>query len=355
MSFYYPILKKGNAEIKALEESLKQKSDISTEMLPIIEAPQKADPNKWEQTFKTFGSYLKRKISGLEFAFQYSTAFSTLPNNPEIGWKSSDGKNIIEYMHDRLSNGCSGYTPCFNYDDPDWITGSIPQQDIEKIIVRIEPHKFESGLDEIVVNGIKTKFENNFSDKRIIWLLDFYKDFSDVKRISSLVSLFLKTTKEENIVFGATSCPEDANSVSHSQFSVATSRDDLKTFLNLRSKFSKISFADYTVRLKPDPSLVQKKDMNMNNTYLKIFYTTKNTYMIAKSGLIKNQKNDPSHLTIQETCKLLIQSPFYSGSSYSWGDKKINECALGLFEINDHQVPIQIGINHHIFITLDQL
>lgn len=355
MTIYYPILKKGNSEIKALEELSKQFPSSHSKITPIIEAPQKSNPDNWERDFKTFGNYLSRKIPDLNFAFQYSTAFSNLDENPENSWKSTTNLNIVEYIHTRLVEGCKEYIPCFNYDDKDWIIESIPDSFIDTVIIRIEPHKFEAGIDKIVIPGIKNKFQSKFPDKHIIWLIDFYKTFSDLDRASNLISLLTTDDSGSNVIFGATSCPEDATSVTHSEFSVASNRNDLLSFFTLKKQCPELSFADYTVRLKPVPTNEQRSGINMNNTYLKIFYTTNNHYMIAKSGLIKKQKTQVSHLTIQETCKILIDSPHYSGETYSWGDKKIHECANGKLDIHDHQVPIQIGINHHLVSTLNQL
>ena len=356
MTFYYPILKKGNSEIIALENLPDDFKKTDSNICPLIEAPQKSNPDNWEKDFNTFGTYLSRKIPTLKFAFQYSTAFSQLDTDIVSTWQSDDGLNIVEYIHNRLSTGYGNYIPCFNYDDPDWILDSIPFDFITKIIVRREPHKFESGLDNIIISGIKSKFLTKFPGKKIIWLLDFYNSFSELERVTTMISLIDTNQAGENIIFGATSCPEDANSINHSNFSVASTRNDLSSFLALKEQFISLSFADYTVRLKPAPTTEQRSRINMNNTYLKIFYSTDKHYMIAKSGLISRQgKEQSNHLTLQEICKKLIHSPHYFGKDYSWGDKKIYECAINEIEINDHQVPIQIGINHHLVTTINQL
>lgn len=351
---YYPILKKGNSEIKALEELSHQLPELVSVLLPVIEAPQKSDLNKWEKDFNTFGKYLRRKIPNLNFSFQYSTAFSNIDNSEVISWQSSEKQNIIEYIHSKLKESCPSYIPCFNYDDADWILKSIPSKDFDTCIVRIEPYKFETGLDNVIIPGIISRFKKIFPQKNILWMLDFYKNFSDLERVAYLLNL-LESPTGKNIIFAATSCPEDANLIEHSSFRIASTRNDIFSFKSLQSEFSDLSFSDYTIRLKPVPSKEQRNQINLDNTYIKIFYTTENNYMIAKSGLIKKQKEESSHITSQEMCKLIINSKNYLGENFSWGDKKINDCANNLLDIHDHQVPIQIGINHHIILTLNQL
>lgn len=355
MTIYYPILKKGNSEIKALQEISTQYPNVSDKMLPIIEAPQKSDPNKWIKDFKTLGTYLKGKIPNLNFSFQYSTAFSSISKDNVAAWRSSDDQNIVEYIHSILIESCSGYVPCFNYDDDDWILHSVPSKDFSSLVVRIEPYKFEAGIDNIIISGTTTKFNSLFPDKKIIYLVDFYQKFSDLQRVELLISSLVELAPDSEIIFAATSCPEDASIVEHSSFKVASLRTDINSYFKLKTEFNNLKFSDYTVRLKPEPSSEQKSSINMNNTYLKIFYTTDDSYMIAKSGLIKNQLKGSSHITISDACDLVVKSPVYDGSSYSWGDEKINQCSSETFDIHDHQVPIQIGINHHIAKTLNQL
>ncbi|MDO7879979.1 MAG: hypothetical protein Q6A85_11065 [Enterococcus mundtii] len=345
---YYPILKKGNSEVKALEEALNQKSNLGEEVLPIIEAPQKSNPENWERDFNTFGRYLHTKIPDLNFAFQYSTAFAHLDDQAVSNWKSSFNNNIVEFIHSRIVEYHPNYIPCFNYDDSDWIIDSI-SPNFESVIIRIEPYKFASGLDNVIISGVISKFTNKFPNQKIIWLVDFYNKFNDLQRASSIIH---QLNQSGQVIFAATSCPEDANAITHSNFSVASTRNDLFSYKTLKDTFMDLAFSDYTVRLKPNPG---SEGINMNNTYLKIFYTTDTEYMIAKSGLIKHQGADSTHYTIEDTCKLIVQSPSYFGKSFSWGDKKIKECADNTFEIHTHQVPIQIGINHHIFSTLKQL
>lgn len=355
-TMYYPILKKGNCEIKALEMITSNSSNSFHKFLPIIEAPQKSNPRKWEDDFRTFGTYLKKKIPNLPFAFQYTTVFANSATSNEELWQSTSGLNFVEYVHNILQKDCPSYVPCFNYDDPDWVLESIPKNTFEKMIVRIEPYKYESHLDRLIIPGIKSRFKDAFSNKEIIWLLDFYKSFSNLERIRTTISLLDIEKTGNNIVFGATSCPEDAQLINKNEFSIASTRNDLSSYHSLKEEFPALSFADYTVRLKPDPSAKQKTDININNTYFKFFYTTKTNYMIAKSGQIGKQDAKPKeHISVQETCDLIIKSPHYNGKDYSWGDKKIFECANGKFQINGHQAPISIGVNHHILSTLDYL
>jgi len=351
---YYPILKKGNCEIIALEKISEKYPETATKLFPIIEAPQKSNSKQWEKDFKTFGKYLKRKIPNLDFSFQYSTAFSKINNFEITSWQSSEEQNIVEYIHSKLIEHCPNYIPCFNCDDSDWILESVPSGDFDTYIVRIEPYKFENGLDNMIIPSIKSRFSKKFPTKNVVWMLDFYNKISDLERVTYLINL-LESPTGKNVIFSATTCPEDATLIEHSSFRVASTRNDLFSFKSLRTEFPDLSFSDYTVRLKPTPTKEQRSKINMDNTYIKIFYTTENSYMISKSGLIRKQKNDSNHMNAQEMCSLITNSNQYSGADFSWGDKKINECANGQFDIHDHQIPIQIGINHHILSTLNQL
>lgn len=351
MTVYYPLLKKGNSEIKALEEVWHQAP--SSSMIPIIESPRKKDPAKWKTDFNTLGSYFKLRFKDHLFAYQFSSTFMDV--DPEITrrWRGDNSENIIEFMHSKLTEQKNNFIPCVCFDEKEWIVDSLLKYEHNQLIIRLEPYKFDSGLDQFMAQWIIEKFETKFPNAELIFLLDFYDKFADFARIGSLVNFF--TSKNKKVIFGATSCPANADKVPYSAFSTASIRNDFETFLTLKEVYPDLNYCDYTVRLKPEPTVDEKKQININNTYLKIFYTSDKNYMIGKSGLISKQTSDTEHISINDVCKLIVQSEEFKGKSFSYGDLKIHECADGSFKINDHQVPIKLGVNHHIHTVLSQL
>lgn len=121
--------------------------------------------------------------------------------------------------------------------------------------------------------------------------------------------------------------------------------------------FSNLIFSDYTVRLMPEPSDKIKHDINIYNTYFKIFYTTSNKYYIIKAGLNSkvNDPNNTDHKDLKEVCSTFIKQKIYDGKNFSWGDSQIQQIANGNINILGHRKPISIAINHHLVKTISQL
>ncbi|MBC6309290.1 hypothetical protein HCJ66_06950 [Listeria sp. FSL L7-1582] len=351
MTIYYPLLKKGNSEVKALEEVWKHSSPKN--LVPIIESQRKNNPSKWEKDFNTLGKYMKSRFGDHIFAYQFSTTFADIDPDVTKNWQGKNSENIVEFMHTKLAEHHNNFFPCISFDEKDWIIDTLSKYDHTQIIIRIEPYKFDSGIDQFMFQGILEKFEKIFPHSELIFLLDFYNKIIDLTRINKLVDFLTQNNKQ--VVFGATSCPMNSDDVSYSSFSVAAIRNDFSTFLTLKKSYPNLNFSDYTVRLKPEPTTEEKREINMNNTYLKIFYTTEKDYMIGKSGLLKKQKSDAEHISINDICNMIVDSEHFKGKDFSYGDLKIFECANNNFEINDHQVPIRLGINHHIHTILNQL
>lgn len=353
MTKYYPILKKGNCELIALENFIKEAPGEKQNFIPIIEAPTKINEKNWEANFNSIGSYFSKKLLDKTFAFQFSTVFQQTDTQVSKNWRSVNNLNVVEYFLSKFKEKHLNYIPCLSYDDADWIFDTISAETPKEVFLRLEPYKFGAGLDSIIVSGVLSKLKEKFSETKVTIIIDFYDNIRDEVRIKSIINSVINN--EYDVVFSGTACPEDSSEAPHSEFSIISRREELFIYKQLLTEFPTLKFSDYTVRLKPEPVQSEKRQINMNNTYLKIFYTTDENYMVAKSGLIKNQNTDSSHLTIQDACKLIVGSKEYCGAHFSWGDKQIDLCASGELEINGHQKPISIGVNHHLAVVLNQL
>ncbi|MCS6093974.1 hypothetical protein D5S09_14765 [Lactobacillus sp. LMY-20] len=363
MTTYSPILRKSAAEINALSKVYLDSNNKSQSLLPVIQYPLfpdiSDDKEKFLKITKNFGSYLKKNIGTHKFILSLSPALDELANDNEI--KAGTSKSITALIIDDLKQNNLNYTLIVNYDTSDWILKELSQMKLQEIWISFLPYTFSGGADNLVIEGTYKKFNKLFSNCRINFQADFYTDLSDPARIHGFIKKL--TEYKTSVMFTSTSCPANANNVPHSRLTLASPRNDLSLFKNMQSEFTDLIFSDYTVRLKPEPSDADKHDINMNNTYLKFFYTSDDSYYIGKSGLFKEFKakqiqinsTNRLHKNAQEICSDIVNSPIYDGANFSYGDNRIYKVSQGVEDIKNHYTPILIGINHHITHTLNQL
>ncbi|MGL1855333.1 hypothetical protein ACDJ35_11930 [Enterococcus faecalis] len=354
MTTYYPILRNSTAEIEALSKFYTHKNAVVDKVFPIIELKQVSFSKETPPKFNTTGSYLKKKLGNHKLILQFSTTFS---DETELelakNWKHPMLGNPIETIQHYLTASNINYYPCITANEPSWILDSLKTLNYKKLFVRVNNNYLNSNqknnLDKIVTN-IKSQFPN----VSLTVILDYYNNLPELNDLVSLSKYLFQ--KDVGVIFCGTSCPENADGYPSGDITVGNKRHELSLFQNAQKKLPYLNFSDYTVRLKPKPIFKKDKGFNSNNTYFKLFYTTSDSYVIAKSDL-RSKLDDPEKINSSGICRLIVNSGYFTSSDYSWGDNFISHCAKEdiEFQINDHRKPIAIGINHHLHITQNQL
>lgn len=346
MVVYYPILKNSTAEINALH-NLKQGTQMS--IIPIIESKPISPNNvkEWWTTFRTLGTYFRNKIGNMKFIYDFNSAFNEIGEISD-SLKCPDNKNLVQHCHDKLKECELNYIPCVHFDSPNWVLDSVLGFENNEIAIRIRCHDFNSPMEELILERVKEKIIDAAPAKKFHIILDFYNSPINYKRKLETIRKF-STLSNGPVVLALTNCPEDSDGIAPMSFTIARARNDYKTYIRLKSEFPNLLFGDYTVRLNPEPDRATRIDYY--NTYLKIFYTTEDDYMIGKSTLLGHNGID-NFISI---CQEIIDSDVYKQEYFSYGDKAIKDCAIGKLKITNHQKTIEIGINHHIELTTYQL
>ncbi|MEB2359094.1 beta family protein [Bacillus pumilus] len=339
---YYPLLKNANNEMKALKE-LKEES--RSKIIPIIESKRvkRDNINNWEAQFNTLGRYLKERVKNIKFIYDFNCALEELGDENKL--VTGTGINIVDHCLSKMKEEELDLVPCFQHDSPDWLLHSVLQSGYEEIAVRVRCHDFQESFINYVYQKLKDDLESVAPNTKVIVILDFFNKPATINKIQNTIKVFSELENAQ-IVYLATSCPENASDAEPHSITLVGPRLELNNFLELRSKNKDLHFGDYTTRLKGEVL----SGFNMNNSYLKIFYSTETDYWIAKSKLIK----DGGELTFHEVCHNLTEFDFYPGPEFSFGDLEIKRCANKKLTIADHQAPIAIGVNHHIETTIAQ-
>ncbi|TQR17647.1 beta family protein [Psychrobacillus soli] len=340
---YYPLLKFGNNEMKALRE-LKESS--RNKLIPIVESKRIKPLNigKWENAFNTLGSYLKERVKSINFIYDFNCAIEELGSKDEV--LSSNGEDLVVHCMEKMREHNLSIIPCFQHDSPEWLIDSIIKYKTEEIAIRIRCHDFQEPFDRFVFSKLKEDLLKIDESVEVTIILDFFNIKTTTTRIKNAINTF-KQLNPVNIVFLSTACPENANEADAHGLTLVNARHELNTYYELSRDFEELHFGDYTTRLKGEVLT----GFNYNLSYFKIFYSTETDYYIAKSKLIRDGGED----SFYEICQQIVDQDFYPGEGFSFGDLEIKKCADKEITISDHQAPIAISVNHHIETTIKQL
>jgi hypothetical protein len=100
------------------------------------------------------------------------------------------------------------------------------------------------------------------------------------------------------------------------------------------------SFGDYVIN---HPKLIQM-DMRRIKPSASVRYTIKDAWLIEKGKNVR----DNGYGQYQELCKSIVESKYYSGHSFSYGDDYIYQCAMGKAKTGNLTTWRLVGTNHHI-------
>jgi hypothetical protein len=340
---YYPLLKNANNEMKALREL---KDESRNKIIPIIESKRvrKENLSNWESAFNTLGRYLKERVKETKFIYDFNCALEELGEEEQL--MTSNGENLVKFCLNKMEQEDLNLIPCFQHDSPSWLIDSVIQSGYPEIAIRVRCHDFQESFNPFVYQKVTNDLSLTSQETKVTLILDFFNQPTTLKRIQNTIDVFSKINNSQ-IVYLATSCPENANEAETHALTLIGPRIELNNFLKLKTVNKELSFGDYTTRLKGEIL----SGFNMNLSYLKVFYTTETDYWIAKSKLIR----DGGEHTFHEVCHDLIDRDFFPGVDFSFGDAEIEKCANRIITISEHQAPIAIGVNHHIETTIRQL
>lgn len=338
---YYPVLRHSNAEMNAFSTSVPA---IQSAIIPIIEGRRLKHSNKkqWDKLFNSAGNFLKERVNEHLFIYDFKNIFDNIQDHStEL---LINDKNPVQFLIEKFKEANLNFIPCFNHDSPDWLIQTIKNNNTNSISVRIRYYDIEKPLHSPINNYVKGLLSEHFSDKEIYIIFDF-KTKLDRTKIEPNIQFF---NDYSNIILSTSSLNEKKD-VPKMSFTKVSERNEINLFKELKTDYPQLLFSDYTTRLTPEPDL--KKGFNMNNSYLKIYYTTKDGYYLGKSD--KFDEGEPENF--QQVCDLITQSNLYSGDNYSNSDTQIKRCALTLEEVLSHQKTIELSINHHLQFTIDEL
>jgi hypothetical protein len=100
------------------------------------------------------------------------------------------------------------------------------------------------------------------------------------------------------------------------------------------------TFGDYAVNY-PD---VLPQDMRLLKPSATIRYTTRESWLIVKGTNVRDNKYEQ----YRDLCKTVVESKYFAGSDFSFGDEYIAQCAAGNESTGNLTTWRKVGTNHHV-------
>jgi Beta protein len=167
----------------------------------------------------------------------------------------------------------------------------------------------------------------------------------------SIFSMMPRRDEWRRIVLAAASFPEDLSDIDAATITTLPRREwDLWTTLHKRPERlprPDIIYADYAVA-HPYTKELDPRTMRMSAS---IRYTTPNSWIVTKGRNVRQYGFDQYF----ELAKDLAQHPEFQGRDFSWGDKYIADCAVGMIGPGNATTWRKVGTNHHLTLVARQV
>lgn len=171
--------------------------------------------------------------------------------------------------------------------------------------------------------------------------------------LKSILSEIPNITDYRNIILSTSAFPDTLNSVERYELATAQRLDWMfwkKCINKLNEKFNiTLVYSDYGINT-PDyvPYIPGMSPL------FKIRYTSDDNFIILKGQTIKKGGLDSD--SVSKLCKTLVNSCYYKGSDFSWGDEYISlHSDNSAKSYGNLTTWIKVGTNHHITFVIDQI
>ena len=224
------------------------------------------------------------------------------------------------------------------------------------------------------VDKLKETISSLFSDEKIlmdncILIIDFkyiIDENEKNKYLSAAMNLLVQSQYKEkfkSVICLATSCPINLMQIkSNSVGAIPRYEYELWDSLNSNKVLNmNFIFGDYTI-FNPEYDPTGFNPLTMTSG-AKIRYTSEGSIFVYKGHSLKKKKEDalrpdaPSpYKQFHKLCKeIVMNEKLFCGSSYSWGDEYISNCAEETVKSGGQEKWVTVAVNHHIEYVCDQV
>ena len=349
-NYYVPILKWKRGEQKALENLTNESLE---NLMPLLEIPPIDFDWVNNAPKKTIDAHIKNIPNTIFNSIGITNCFIDAFPIEEEDLLIDGTHSIKNLIENSLNLGCNvipvtGINRTNEYNLA--IKELLDNNTIDKICIRLE----ESTFNDInsIINSILATF-NITPDKCHIVI-----DLKEIKNTSIstyqlllpiIINNLINLDDWLSITLASTNFPVNLGEVQKNS-SKLLPRNEYVLWENLHSKCNlnrTLQFGDYCIA-NPEYTEIDPRHISMSGN---IRYTVNNNFLIYKG--INARTNGFSQML--EICQYLLNSGYYSGEDFSWGDKYIYDCANGDASTGNAETWRRVGTNHHIEFVVDQL
>jgi Beta protein len=169
--------------------------------------------------------------------------------------------------------------------------------------------------------------------------------------VKGAINLITNIEEFRNIIFSSNSFPNTLDVEKHKLNLIP--RNESKIFEKVKPEFSKkgieVIYSDYGINHWSYFKFIPGMQPSFN-----IRYTNEDVYIIYKGDTVK--KGGLNIDKVIKGCKLLVESPYFTGKDYSWGDNEIFEKAISESNKPGSLTTWRaISTNHHITFMVNLL
>jgi hypothetical protein len=347
--YYVPCLRWKQGEYQAV---LRLPAQIKEKFAPLIEIPEIGWDFEEEKDKKIIDEHLT-DFAQKKIYRKWGTGFCFVDLNLiRSSERMADGNHPIHFVFDQLREaGCNAVPVTgLNRDNAyQKEVKNITIQDKSGICLRIK-------IDQAAKQSLKSELNSLLSRLKVKpeicdLIIDLgapnfipLKGFS--KLIQAIMNSFPYLDDWRTFTLLGTSFPETMASIKKGGEIIP--RYEWQLYKMLVSSFIEEQlripiFGDYVIS---HPSVLEV-DMRVVKPSATIRYTSDNSWYIIKGENVKDEKFG-KFKQYRDLCNKLMESKYYYGSGYSWGDHFIQECATISGSTGNLTSWRQVGTNHHI-------
>ncbi|ELU1560003.1 TPA: beta family protein [Klebsiella aerogenes] len=351
---YMPILKAKKGELDAIKSMLPY-PHVMRDMLPIFEIPYLSKKQRTNKKYSNIGNpvefFLNNTIKTL------SERMQNLPMGIDISrWPPNSsletGEHILSHLTSALRNAGCNIIPVVGYDrwEDDEYATTLQQlgTSYNDFVIRLNSFAFEDMIEEEpfieTIEGILTSLGAMPENCSVmIDLEDITK--TSIVDLNETVQRALDSLYKYDFKFisiAGSSITSDINGMvpTHNSEGIVIRKEAKvwKAFKKFQPDLNLV-FGDYGI---VNPSIGD--DIIAPDANGKIRYTIDDSLFVVRGYSRATGKKGAQ---MQDLCKILVSSPHYKGEKFSWGDKKIYECANEEFVGNTTNW-VSIDTTHHV-------
>ncbi|MQT50561.1 hypothetical protein C0J26_18495 [Pseudomonas baetica] len=362
-STYIPILKAKEGELDALGCLFES---TRNNLKPWFDVPQITDKDKEKFKGKNVSvveAFLTNIAHAISKVWKHRDAYVDLPLWAPNA-QTEGGEHVIQFFCKQAEHFGVRVTPvvdCMRWDDPIYVyafkglTHKADKEVILRLVMNVDSAEEMAEEDEFLARLEDIAATLNYDPRATAVMIDFGDVTSakyEIPKITTqaerVIEIFRRAGHQKFVVSGCSIGAYISSVVPLPSTEKTVPRKEMlawKSIVSLQG-FKDVGFSDYGVR--GPGSLVSGGAGNQNG---KIRYTIQDGYFIARGYQLKTGEKGGQYYGLAQK---IIDSGYYEGPEFSWGDKELLDCSHWAFRGLASKW-IAIDTTHHVEYVLKEV